>query len=40
MSMFPTRNRLFDELLDNLGGYYIKPLHGEALPQSIKVDIE
>ena len=40
MSMFPTRNRLFDELMGDLGGFYIKPLHGEPLPQSIKLDIE
>lgn len=40
MSMFPTRSRLFDELIGDLGGFYIKPLHGDALPQSIKVDIE
>lgn len=40
MSMFPTRTRLFDELLGDLGGFYIKPLHGEALPQNIKVDIQ
>ena len=40
MSMFPTRSRLFDELMGDLGGFYIKPLHGDALPQSIKVDIE
>ncbi|NLY12436.1 MAG: Hsp20/alpha crystallin family protein [Gammaproteobacteria bacterium] len=40
MSMFPTRSRLFDELMGDLGGFYIKPLHGDPLPQSIKVDIE
>lgn len=40
MSMFPARSRLFDELMGDLGGFYIKPLHGDPLPQSIKVDIE
>ncbi len=40
MSMFPTRSRLFDELMGDLGGFYIKPLHGDPLPQGIKVDIE
>ena len=40
MSMFPTRSRLLDELMGDLGGFYIKPLHGDPLPQSIKVDIE
>ena len=40
MSMFPARSRLFDELLGDLGGFYIKPLHGDPLPQNIKVDIQ
>ena len=40
MSMFPTRSRLFDELMGDLGCFYIKPLHGHPLPQGIKVDIE
>ena len=40
MSMFPTRSRLFDELMGDLGGFYNKPLHGDPLPQGIKVDIE
>lgn len=40
MSMFPTRSRLFDDLLGDLGGFYVRPLHGDPLPQSIKIDIE
>lgn len=40
MSMLPTRSRLFDELMGDLSGFYIQPLHGDPLPQSIKVDIE
>ena len=40
MSMFPARSRLFDELLGDLGGFYVKPLHGDPLPQNIKVDIQ
>ena len=40
MSMFPVRNRLFDELMGDLGGFYIKPLHGDSLPRSIKLDVQ
>lgn len=40
MSMFPTRRRLFDELMGDLDGFYIKPLHGDPLPQGIKLDIQ
>ncbi|NLD14779.1 MAG: Hsp20/alpha crystallin family protein [Gammaproteobacteria bacterium] len=40
MSMFPARSRLFDELVSDLGGFYIKPLHGNALPQSIRLDVQ
>lgn len=40
MSMFPTRRRLFDELIGDLDGFYIKPLHGDPLPQGIKLDIQ
>jgi|SRR5690554_4508285 HSP20 family protein len=40
MSMFPARSRLFDELIGDLGGFYVKPLHGDPLPQSIRVDIQ
>lgn len=40
MSMFPVRSRLFDELMGDLGGFYVKPLHGEPLPQDIKLDIQ
>lgn len=40
MSMFPARRRLFDELLGDLEGFYVQPLHGDPLPQSIKVDIQ
>ena len=31
MSMFPTRSRLFDELMGDLSGFYIQPLHGDPL---------
>jgi len=40
MNLFPTRSQLFDELMSDMGGFYIKPLHGDPLPQSIKLDIE
>ena|SRR5690554_5856876 len=40
MSMFPTRRRLFDELIGDLDGFYVKPLHGDPLPQGIKLDIQ
>ncbi|MBS7325904.1 MAG: Hsp20/alpha crystallin family protein [Thiopseudomonas sp.] len=40
MSMFPARNRLFDELMADMGGFYVKPLHGDALPQSIRLDVQ
>ncbi len=39
LAQFGGRN-LFDELFrDFTPGYYIKPLHGDALPAQIKVDV-
>ncbi len=41
MSMFPTRSRLLDELMGDLGGFYIKPAAWQsAASKDIKVDIE
>jgi HSP20 family protein len=40
MSMFPARSRLFDELMGSLDGFYVQPLHGDPLPQGIKMDIQ
>lgn len=40
MSRFPIRSRLFNELMGDLGGFYVQPLHGDPLPQSIKLDIQ
>ncbi|QEY58906.1 Hsp20/alpha crystallin family protein [Pseudomonas sp. C27(2019)] len=40
MSMFPARRRLFDELMGSLDGFYVQPLHGDPLPQSIKLDVQ
>lgn len=40
MSIFPTRSRLFNELMGDLDGFYIKPLHGDPLPQGIKLDVQ
>ncbi len=40
MSIFPTRSRLFNELMGDMDGFYVKPLHGDPLPQSIKLDIQ
>lgn len=41
MSTFPARQSLFDDLFrDFSSGFSIKPLHGDALPASITVDIK
>ena len=37
MSMFPTRSRLLDELMGDLGGFYIKPLHGAEREANLKM---
>ncbi len=40
LSPFVSRG-LFNELLSDVGpGYFIKPLHGDALPALIKVDVK
>ncbi|MEW6694817.1 18 kDa heat shock protein [Tepidimonas thermarum] len=39
-NLIPRRMSLFDEFFRDLApGFYIRPLHGEPLPQQIKVDI-
>lgn len=37
-----TRSNLFDDLFKDMmsPGFFIKPLHGDPLPQSIKVDVK
>lgn len=42
MSHLPSvRNSLFDDLLrDFAPGYLVRPLHGDPLPQQIKVDVK
>jgi HSP20 family protein len=40
MSRFPIRSAFFDEIFQDLNpGFYVKPLHGDALPQQIKVQV-
>lgn len=37
----PLRGSLFDELLrDYAPGYFVRPLHGDPLPQQIKLDVK
>ncbi|TSE33928.1 Hsp20/alpha crystallin family protein [Tepidimonas charontis] len=39
-NLIPRRMSLFDEFFRDLApGFYIRPLHGDPLPQQIKVDI-
>ncbi|HPG62850.1 MAG TPA: Hsp20/alpha crystallin family protein [Casimicrobium sp.] len=41
MNSLIARNSLFDELFkDFTPGYFVKPLHGDALPAQIKVDVK
>lgn len=41
MSMLPSRHSLFDEFFrDFTPGFFIKPLHGDALPAQIKMDVK
>ena len=41
MNSLVTRNSLFDELFKDFApGYFIKPLHGDAVPAQIKVDLK
>lgn len=40
MSRFPTRSSFFDDVFRDLtSGFYVKPLHGDPLPQQIKVQV-
>ncbi|MBI3284223.1 MAG: Hsp20/alpha crystallin family protein [Burkholderiales bacterium] len=41
MNKLVSRGHLFDDLFRDFSpGYYIKPLHGEALPNQVKVDVK
>jgi HSP20 family protein len=41
MNHLITRGSLFDDFFRDLSpGFFVKPLHGDALPQSIKVDVK
>ena len=42
MSLLPSRSTLFDDLFRDFGGhgFFIKPLHGDALPSQIKLDVK
>ena len=41
MSNLIPRGSLFDEFFKDMApGFFIKPLHGDPLPQSIKVDVK
>ena len=41
MNLLPTRTSLLDDLFRDLAtGYYVKPLHGDALPAQIKIDVK
>jgi len=41
MNSLVSRNSLFDELFKDFApGYFIKPLHGDAMPAQIKVDLK
>jgi HSP20 family protein len=42
MNSLMTRANLFDDLFKDMmsPGFFIKPLHGDPLPQSIKVDVK
>ncbi|MGY8624965.1 Hsp20/alpha crystallin family protein [Chromobacterium violaceum] len=41
MSMLPARHSLFDEFFrDFTPGFLVKPLHGDALPSQIKMDVK
>ncbi|MFO7706112.1 MAG: Hsp20/alpha crystallin family protein [Halopseudomonas sp.] len=41
MSNLIPQNRLFDDLFkDFTGGFFIRPLHGDSLPQQIRVDVQ
>ncbi len=41
MSSLMTRSGLFDDFFRDVApGYFVKPLHGDALPAQIKVDVK
>lgn len=42
MNSLMTRSNLFDDLFKDMmsPGFFIKPLHGDPLPQSIKLDVK
>lgn len=41
MNRFPMRTNLFDELFrDAAPGFFVRPLHGDALPERIRLDVK
>ncbi len=41
MNRFPLRPNLFDELFrDAAPGFFVRPLHGDALPERIRLDVK
>lgn len=41
MNRFPIRSNLFDDLFrDAAPGFFVRPLHGEALPERIRLDVK
>lgn len=41
MSRLPTRRSVFDELLRDFSpAYFVQPLHGDALPAQIRMDVK
>jgi len=41
MNRFPLRSNLFDELFrDASTGFFVRPLHGDALPERIRLDVK
>ncbi len=41
MNRFPIRSNLFDELFrESTPGFFVRPLHGDALPERIRLDVK
>jgi HSP20 family protein len=41
MNRFPIRASLFDDLFrDTAPGFFVRPLHGDALPERIRLDVK
>lgn len=40
MNRLVTRNSLFDDFFREVPGFFVRPLHGDPLPETIRIDVK